>query len=155
MDHAMLRLLATPKTTATRPSRENDIASPEGQDVASNVRTKKGFVASSVSTKAFQDTSGAEEYASSGTSPDRPRCLGRARVGGRRACFRSDEINPSLRREFRGKLWKTEQPVRRWSDIEQLDIRDCQNQQLLTARERRENRGARRENGLLPLSPYG
>jgi hypothetical protein len=40
------------------------------------------------------------------TSPNRPRCLGRARVGGRRACFLTGEMNPAAGGEFRGNLWK-------------------------------------------------
>src|SRR6185437_12903404 len=75
MDQAMLRLLATPNTTATRPSRLKDIRPPRKV-----LRERK------------KDTSGLEdaplgdrvEPALSGRA-----AWGLARVGGRRACFAS------------------------------------------------------------------
>src|SRR5437764_3208460 len=95
----MLRLLATPNTTATRPSREKDMVPPAG--------TKKKRITATRDRRQGRNTRCGVWVRSSGTSPNRPRCLGRARVGGRRACFATEQINPVARQEFRKELWKT------------------------------------------------
>src|SRR2546423_14901311 len=88
----MLRLLATPNTTATRPSREKDMVPPAG--------TKKKRITATRDRRQGRNTRCGVWVRSSGTSPNRPRCLGRARVGGRRGCFATEHGKPVARREF-------------------------------------------------------